>query len=192
MHYSHHVFFLLLCWICHVTCWWMRPPGTDDPITTSWIQTAAHTFIATPRSKKVLQNTHWQKGTGGWYVSDDQNVCKKKRCRYWFLFWRKDLIALPFVPPRFVASPFPNHLMVTTLVLTRNQQPEWNHASNDRLTPHLALQHLPIGFTIPTSRGLGTAFPTMSRSRGDLMWQCGDWWAQPKLEPQAKIPTSLF
>lgn len=117
---------------------------------------------------------------------------KKKRCRYWFLFWRKDLIALPFVPPRFVASPFPNHLMVTTLVLTRNQQPEWNHASNDRLTPHLALQHLPIGFTIPTSRGLGTAFPTMSRSRGDLMWQCGDWWAQPKLEPQAKIPTSLF
>lgn len=100
MHYSHHVFFLLLCWICHVTCWWMRPPGTDDPITTSWIQTAAHTFIATPRSKKVLQNTYWQKGTGGWYVSDDQNVCKKKRCRYWFLFWRKDLIALPFAPPQ--------------------------------------------------------------------------------------------
>lgn len=25
---------------------------------------------------------------------------KKKRCRYWFLFWRKDLIALPFAPPQ--------------------------------------------------------------------------------------------
>lgn len=91
-------FFLLFCRICYRTHWWMCPPGTDDPITTSWIHTAAHTFIATPCSKKALWNTYWQKGTGGWYVSDGQNV-HKKRCRYWFSFWRRDLIALPFAPP---------------------------------------------------------------------------------------------
>lgn len=189
MHYSHHVFFLLLHWICYVTHWWMRPPGTDDPVTTVWIQTAAHTFIAMLQSKKLLQNMCWQKGMGGWYMSNNQNMHTQKKMQVLVFVLEKGFHNSSLRSPRFATSPLHNYLTSSAETSSLNGA---TLRMINFLTPHLAPQHLPIGFTIPTPHGLGTAFPTISRNRGDLVWQYGDWWAQTNLEPQATIPTSLL